>query len=42
MHVLGQADAQAFRNGFFDQSAQIWDREGQLLATSHQTVYYKE
>lgn len=41
-HVLGQADAQAFRNGFFDQSAQVWDSEGQLLATSHQTVYYKE
>ncbi|MDR3006079.1 MAG: thioesterase family protein [Acidovorax sp.] len=41
-HLLGQADAQAFRNGFFDQSAQIWDSAGQLLATSHQTVYYKE
>ena len=41
-HVLGQADAQAFRNGFFDQTAQVWDAEGQLLATSHQTVYYKE
>lgn len=41
-HVLAQADAQAFRNGFFDQTAQVWDAEGQLLATSHQTVYYKE
>ena len=41
-HVLAQADAQAFRNGFFDQTSQIWDSEGLLLATSHQTVYYKE
>lgn len=41
-HVLGQADAQALRNGFFDQTAQIWDTQGQLLATSHQIVYYKE
>lgn len=41
-HVLAQADAQAFRNGFFDQNAQIWDSEGLLLATTHQTVYYKE
>jgi hypothetical protein len=41
-HVLGQADAQALRNGFFDQTAQIWDAGGLLLATSHQIVYYKE
>ncbi|MGN1057483.1 MAG: acyl-CoA thioesterase [Comamonas sp.] len=41
-HVLGQACAQAFRNGFFDQTAQLWDSEGSLLATSHQIVYYKE
>jgi len=40
--VLGQAGAQAFRNGFFDQTAQVWDSAGQLLATTHQTVYYKE
>lgn len=41
-HVLAQASAQAFRNGYFDQTAQIWDAEGSLLATSHQIVYYKE
>lgn len=41
-HVLAQADAQAFRNGFFDQTAQLWDHDGMLLATSHQVVYYKE
>jgi acyl-CoA thioesterase len=40
--LLGQARAQAFRNGFFDQSAQLWNQAGVLLATSHQIVYYKE
>jgi acyl-CoA thioesterase len=40
--VLGQARAQEFRNGFFDQSAQLWNEAGVLLATSHQIVYYKE
>ncbi len=39
--VLGQARAQAFRNGFFDQTAQLWSEGGHLLATSHQVVYYK-
>ena len=41
-HVLAQASAQAYRNGYFDQTAQLWDSEGSLLATSHQIVYYKE
>ncbi len=41
-HLLGQAQAQAFHNGYFDQSAQVWNEAGQLLATSHQVVYYKE
>ncbi len=41
-HVLGQADAQVLRNGFFDQTAHIWDSQGRMLATSHQIVYYKE
>ena len=40
--VLGQARAQAFCNGFFDQTAQLWNEAGTLLATSHQIVYYKE
>ncbi|MCY1380298.1 Thioesterase-like superfamily protein [compost metagenome] len=39
--LLGQARAQAFRNGFFDQTAQLWNEGGHLLATSHQIVYYK-
>ncbi len=41
-YLLGQAEAQAFRNGFFDQTAQLWNESGELLATSHQIVYYKE
>lgn len=41
-HLLAQASAQAFRNGYFDQNAQLWDSQGSLLATSHQIVYYKE
>ncbi|HQQ70879.1 MAG TPA: thioesterase family protein, partial [Alicycliphilus sp.] len=41
-YLLAQARAQEFRNGFFDQSAQLWNQAGRLLATSHQIVYYKE
>jgi Thioesterase-like superfamily len=40
--VLGQARAQEFRNGFFDQSALLWNEAGALLCTSHQIVYFKE
>jgi acyl-coenzyme A thioesterase PaaI-like protein len=39
--VLAQARAQAFRNGFFDQTAQLWNEAGEMLVTSHQIVYYK-
>ena len=41
-YLLGQARGQEFRNGFFDQTAQLWNEAGTLLATSHQIVYYKE
>lgn len=40
--IKGQASAQAFRNGFFDQTAQVWSEAGRMLATSHQVVYFKE
>ena len=40
-YLLGQAQAQAFRNGFFDQSSQLWNEAGVLLVTTHQIVYYK-
>ena len=41
-YVLAQARSQAFRHGFFDQSAQLWSQSGTLLVTSHQLVYFKE
>ncbi len=40
-YLLGQARAQSFFNGFFDQSAELWNEAGQLLATTHQIVYFK-
>ena len=40
-YLLGQAQAQAFRNGFFDQSSHLWNEAGVLLVTTHQIVYYK-
>lgn len=39
--VLATARAQRFAGGFFDQSAQLWGRDGTLLAVSHQIVYFK-
>jgi len=41
-HLLGVARAQTFRNGYFDQSAEVWGQDGQLLATTHQMVYFRE
>jgi acyl-CoA thioesterase len=40
--LLGRAVGQQFRNGYFDQAAQLWSEAGALLATSNQLVYYKE
>lgn len=39
--VLGCARALNFRNGYFDQSAEVWSDAGLLLASTHQMVYYK-
>jgi acyl-coenzyme A thioesterase PaaI-like protein len=41
-YLLGQAVGQSFYHGFHDQSACIWRRDGHLLVTTHQAVYYKE
>jgi acyl-CoA thioesterase len=41
-YLLGQTQAQAFRKGYFDQTAQLWNEAGDLLVTTHQVVYYKE
>jgi hypothetical protein len=40
--VLGHARALQYRNGFFDQSAELWSPGGELLAVTHQMVYFKE
>lgn len=39
--ILGAAHANRFDRGFFDQSAQLWGRDGSLLATTYQIVYFK-
>ena len=41
-YLHARAVGQQFRNGFFDQSAQLWSEAGLLLATSNQIVYFKE
>jgi len=41
-YLLAQASAQAFRHGFFDQTAQLWSEDGALLVTTQQVVYFKE
>ena len=41
-YLLGQGQAQAIHNGFYDMTAQLWNEAGQMLATTHQMVYYKE
>lgn len=39
--VLGVADTKVFNKGYFDQSAELWSRDGRLLATTVQSVYFK-
>jgi acyl-coenzyme A thioesterase PaaI-like protein len=41
-YLLGQAHGLSYFNGFFDQSALLWSRAGNLLVTTHQIVYFKE
>ncbi len=40
-YVLGRASANRFAAGHFDQTAQVWSRQGGLLASTHQLVYFK-
>ena len=40
--VLGVARANRFCNNYFDQSAEVWTANGDLIATSSQVVYFKE
>lgn len=41
-HVLAQARASRFSRGYADQTAEIWGRDGTLLATTHQLVYFND
>lgn len=40
--VIGVARALNFRNGFFEQRAEIWSDQGHILASSVQMVYFKD
>ena len=40
--LLGVADASRFVANFHDQSMQLWGKDGRLLASGVQTVWYKE
>ncbi len=40
--LLCHATAHIFNGGFFDQAAELWGRDGHLLATSTQIVWYKD
>lgn len=39
--VLARARSNRFGRGFFDQSACLWGTDGDVLATTHQLVYFK-
>ena len=38
--VIGEAHSSRFSKGYFDQSGGIWTPDGELLATTHQIVYF--
>lgn len=40
--VLGTARALQFRNGYCDQTGEIWTPDGALIAATHQTAYFRE
>lgn len=40
--LIGHARAGRFWNNYFDQAAELWTANGQLLATTNQIVYFKE
>ena len=41
-YLLAQARGQGFGRGYFDHAGQLWNEGGELLATTHQVVYYRE
>ncbi|KUI40370.1 acyl-CoA thioesterase II [Mycobacterium sp. GA-2829] len=40
-YVLARTRGNRFSRGYFDQSAELWSRAGELLVTTHQVVYFK-
>jgi hypothetical protein len=40
--VLATARALRFYRGYFDQAAELWSVEGDLLCTTNQLVYFKD
>jgi acyl-CoA thioesterase len=41
-YTFGKSKANAFNGGFYDQEALLWSRQGRLLATTHQVVWFKD
>lgn len=41
-YLLAQAQGQGFRDGYFDHAALLWNEAGELLASTHQLVYFKD
>jgi acyl-CoA thioesterase len=41
-YVLGVADANVFNKGYADQTASLWSRQGKILATSQQILYFRD
>lgn len=39
--VIARADARRFHRSYSDQTGELWSPDGCLLATSHQTAYFK-
>lgn len=39
--LLGTARAQRFHDLYFDQTAQLWSQDSELLVVTHQLVYYR-
>jgi acyl-CoA thioesterase len=41
-YLLAQAQGQGFRDGYLDHAGLLWNEAGELVATTHQLMYYKE
>jgi hypothetical protein len=40
--ILAAARGQGFYKGYFDQTAELWSDDGNLLATGNQMTYFKD